>query len=133
MMTRKNIEIVKELYHCFNERNDKNIERLLSDDIHWNQMDGFPGAGKFIGIAEVFHSVFGGLRSEWVDWQSSADVFFESGETVFVKGHYSGIHKVSKKVFKAPFIGEYIIEGGRIREFNQYTDTFLIRQATIIG
>jgi len=132
-MNEKNIAIVKELYRSFKEYNDDNIVRLLSKDIRWNQMDGFPGRGRCVGITEVLGHVFSGLRSEWTDWQSVANDFFACGDTVFVKGYYSGTHRVTGKAFNVPFLGEYKIEQGRISEFNQFTDTFRIVQAMVAG
>lgn len=130
-MEENNIEIVKNLYRFFKERNDSKVSELLSEDIHWNQMDGFPEGGKFVGITEVLGFVFTGLRSQWADWCSCAEVFFASGNSVFVKGYYSGVHKISQKTFKAAFIVEYILKDGKITEFNQCTDTFQIVQATV--
>ncbi|GGH21101.1 nuclear transport factor 2 family protein [Sphingobacterium alkalisoli] len=130
-MEEKNIEIVKELYRSFKEGNDHNIAQLLSHDVRWNQMVGFPGGGRYVGITDVFQRVFAGLHSQWADWQSDTVAFVACDNTVFVKGYYSGIHKISQKTFKVPFIGEYKIEGGMITEFNQFTDTYLIVQATV--
>lgn len=132
-MEEKNIAIVRELYISFNQGNDYRIAQLSSQDIRWNQMDGFPGRGICVGISEVLGHVFAGLRSEWTDWQSVANDFFSFGETVFVKGYYSGTHRVSRKAFIVPFIGEYRINEGRISEFNQFTDTFRIVQAMVAG
>jgi len=70
--------------------NDYRIAQLLSQDMRWNQMDGLPGRGICVGISEVLGHVFAGLRCEWTDWQSVANDFFAFGETVFVKGYYSG-------------------------------------------
>lgn len=132
-MEEKNIALVRELYSSFNQGDDCRIAQLLSQDIRWNQMDGFPGRGRCVGITEVLGHVFAGLRSEWTDWQSAANDFFADGNTVFVKGYYSGTHRVTRKAFKVPFIGEYRIEEGRISEFNQFTDTFRIVQAMVAG
>lgn len=128
-MKQKNIALVRELYSSFNDGNDSHIIQLLSQDIQWNQMDGFPGSRRCLGISEVLGHVFADLRSEWMDWQSVANEFFADGDTVFVKGYYSGIHRLTQKAFKVPFIGEYKIHEGRISEFNQFTDTYWIAQA----
>lgn len=132
-MKEKNIALVRDLYSSFNLGNDYRIAQLLSQDIHWNQMDGFPGKGRCVGISEVLGYVFEGLRSEWTDWQSVAKDFFADGDTVFVKGYYSGIHRLTRKSFKVPFIGEYKIQEGKISEFNQFTDTLRIVQAMVAG
>lgn len=51
-MEEKNIALVRELYSSFNQGDDCRIAQLLSQDIRWNQMDGFPGRGRCVGITE---------------------------------------------------------------------------------
>jgi uncharacterized protein len=124
-----NIETVKEMYNLFATKNNDAIRQIFDENIQWNQMKGFPNGGKHIGADAIFENVFAGFRQHWTDWKATITRYIDSGDGVFVIGFYEGTFKATGKYMKADFACEYKVSNGKITEFNQYTDTFLIGEA----
>ena len=124
-----NIETVKRMYELFATRDNLAIASILDENIRWNQMKGFPGGGQHVGIDAVFNQVFGGFRNNWTDWKATITRYIDSGDGVFVIGYYEGTYNSTGKSMRADFACEYKVSNGKITEFNQYTDTFLIARA----
>ncbi|WP_025762349.1 nuclear transport factor 2 family protein [Dyadobacter tibetensis] len=123
------IETVKKLYGLFALKDFDGLRQILHEDISWNQMKGFPGGGQYVGSEVVIQKIFGGFSREWTSWKATITRYVESGDGVFVIGYYEGTFKETGRYMKADFACEYKVSDGRIIEFNQYTDTFLIGQA----
>ncbi|TJZ62891.1 nuclear transport factor 2 family protein [Sphingobacterium olei] len=126
---RGNIETVKKMYELFATGDNNAIRQIFHEDIKWNQMTGFPGGGQYIGSEAIFEKVFGGFRQNWSDWKATIARYIDSGDGVFVIGFYEGTYNKTGKYMKSNFACEYKVKHGKITEFNQYTDTFLIAQA----
>ncbi len=124
-----NIETVKKMYELFATKDNEAIRNIFDTNIRWNQMKGFPGGGQYIGADKIFDIVFGGFRQNWTEWKATITRYIDSGDGVFVVGFYEGTYKATGKNMKAEFACEYKVKGGKITEFNQFTDTFLIGQA----
>lgn len=124
-----NIEIVKKMYELFAAKDNEGIRQLFDPAIQWNQMKGFPGGGQHSGPDAVFENVFGRFRKNWTEWKATLTRFIDCGDGVFVLGYYEGIFSATGKYVKADFASEYKVREGKITEFNQYTDTYLIGQA----
>jgi ketosteroid isomerase-like protein len=92
-------------------------------------MKGFPGGGQYVGADAVFENVFGEFRKNWTDWKATIIRYIDSGDGAFVVGYYEGTYTATQKYMKSDFACEYKVNKGKITEFNQYTDTFLIAQA----
>jgi len=127
--TMGNIETVKRMYELFAAKDNEAIRNIFDKNIRWNQMKGFPGGGQYVGTDQIFDKVFGGFRQNWNNWKATITRYIDSGDGVFVIGFYEGIYKETGKSMKAEFACEYKVAEGKITEFNQYTDTFLIGQA----
>ena len=124
-----NIETVKRMYELFTAKDNEGIRNIFDQNIKWNQMKGFPNGGQYIGADAIFDKVFGGFRQNWTNWKATITRYIDSGDGVFVIGFYEGTYKQTEKSMKADFACEYKVKDGKITEFNQYTDTFLIGQA----
>jgi uncharacterized protein len=124
-----NIETVKKMYELFATKDNNAIRQIFDENIKWNQMKGFPGGGQHIGADAVFEKVFDGFRKNWTNWKATINRYIDSGNGVFVIGFYEGTYNATGKYMKSDFACEYKVKDGKITEFNQYTDTFLIGQA----
>jgi uncharacterized protein len=125
----ENIAVVKEMYALFAAKDNDAIRQIFDENIKWNQMKGFPGGGRHIGADTIFAKVFGGFIQHWTNWKATITRYIDSGDGVFVIGFYEGTFNATGKYMKADFACEYKVKNGKIAEFNQYTDTFLIAQA----
>ena len=121
-----NIETVKKMYEFFAAKDNEGIRNIFDQNIRWNQMKGFSNGGQYIGADAIFDKVFGGFRLNWINWKATITRYIDSGDGVFVIGFYEGTYKPTEKSMKADFACEYKVKDGKITEFNQYTDTFLI-------
>ncbi len=124
-----NIATVKRMYELFATRDHESIRQIFDEHIRWNQMKGFPGGGQYIGADAVFKNVFNQFSSDWTNWRATIERFIDSGDGVFVIGFYEGTYNATGKYMKSDFACEYKVKDGKIMEFNQYTDTFMIAEA----
>lgn len=127
-MAMSNIEIIKEMYQLFRTDDKDGLRKLFCPQVEWNQMEGFPAGGRYIGIEAVFQSVFTRLKEEWLEWKADTERYMEAENTVIVLGYYYGTYIKTNKSFKAAFSHFYTIEGSKIIRFQQYTDTYKIVQ-----
>jgi uncharacterized protein len=124
-----NIETIEKMYALFATKDNNAIRQIFDDNIHWKQMTGFPGGGKHIGADAIFEKVFADFRENWTNWKATITRYIDSGDGVFVIGFYEGTFNKTGKYMKADFACEYKVKAGKITEFNQYADTFLIAKA----
>jgi ketosteroid isomerase-like protein len=126
---RENKEIIEQLYHHFANKDNEAIRSLMAPDIVWTQMQGFPNGGIFTGADAIFANVFSGFREHWQAFKTVATQFLEAGSSIVVLGYYEGVYKQTGKYVKAAFAHHYQLQNGKIQQFDQYTDTFLIAEA----
>jgi|SRR5690606_5059463 len=125
----RNTETVKEMYRLFATKDYDKIREIFDEDIRWNQSKGFPDGGQYVGADAIFQNVFENFRQRWTGWKATITRYIDSGDGVFVIGFYEGSYNDTGRSMKADFACEYKVKAGKITEFNQYTDTFLIGQA----
>ncbi len=71
-----------------------------------------------------------GLDStEWDDDTVTPKDFADAGDTVVVEGRYTGSYKESGKPFDAQFCHVWRVSGGKVKGFQQYTDTAQMQEA----
>lgn len=124
----QNVDIIKDLYANFAARDMPAIRDLLSEDIEWIQMPGFPGGGKHKGVEEVFEKVFQKFNDEWTGWCAVVTDYLDARDSVVAIGYYEGTYNSTGKSFTAEFAHHYRLKDGMIVQFQQYTDTFLIQE-----
>jgi uncharacterized protein len=125
----RGVELIRELYRAFREKDDYAFRRLCSPEIEWIQNEGFPGGATRRGADEVIEGVFKSFDAEWEGWRFQIDEYFDAGRSVIVLGNYEGIHRDSGKLLRAAAAHVYDVADGRITRFRQYTDTKTIWDA----
>ena len=123
-----NIEIIKNLYNAFRDKNYSDFVALCSHDIEWIQNRGFPNGGHHRGTDAVIKNVFQQFEDDWNYFKFDIEEMFESadGSKVTVIGTYIGEHKQTRKTVEALAAHIYEIEGLKVKRFRQFTDTALI-------
>ncbi|MFL5016434.1 MAG: nuclear transport factor 2 family protein [Rhizobium sp.] len=122
-------EIVKAHYDA-NARRD--MDGMLADiaaDCRWTEMDGFPCAGTYVGPQEVFKNVFFALGEAFDGYTFALDRLLDAGSDVIGIGDYSGTYRQTGKSFKARVVHVWSVAGGKIRGFEQFTDTLRVADA----
>ncbi|MFE2410266.1 nuclear transport factor 2 family protein [Kitasatospora sp. NPDC057904] len=106
------------------------LRATLADDIEWTEMAGFPLAGTYRTPKGVTGNVMERLAAEWHDWTAHDDTYVVDGENVVVLARYTAVHKTTGKPLAVRVAHHFVVRGGRIVRFEQFTDTALVRDAT---
>ena len=118
-----NLEVVQELYRCFNEKDYQGFRAICTDDLEWIQNVGFPNGASRKGAEAVIEAVFKGNRSEWEGFSYDISQFLDAGSTIIVIGSYAGIHYSTKKKMQAAAAHVYDLRGGKVFRFRMFADT----------
>jgi ketosteroid isomerase-like protein len=101
----------------------------LADDVQWTEMAGFPCAGTHVGPPQVLEKVFKVLGAEWEGYRFVLERLVDGGDTVVGIGDYHGRHRQTGKSMHARVTHVWQVQGGKVRRFEQFTDTLLVAQA----
>ena len=124
-----NIEIIKTSYERSACGDLEGMMALMSPDISWTEMTGFPCGGTYIGKEAILSGVFARLGNEWDDFKVIPDAFYDAGDTVVVSGNYSGIYRNTGKGFNSRFTHIWKLKDGEIIKMEQFIDTLLVDRA----
>ncbi|MBN2060598.1 MAG: nuclear transport factor 2 family protein [Deltaproteobacteria bacterium] len=124
-----NTEVVKTFYEMTDRGNMDAVMALMSPDILWTEMAGFPYGGTYRGKEAVMSGVFARLGSDWDDFSVTRDAFYDAGDTVVISGNYSGVYKKTGKGFNARFTHIWKLKDGKIIKMEQFVDTLLVDRA----
>lgn len=122
-----NVEILREGYEAFNERNMEAVMEVFDEDIEWHEPEGWRYGGTYHGPDEV-GSVFENAFSDIEDLELDTDRFIDGGETVVVLGTLRGTATESDETLAVPFAHVHDMEDGQTTRFQQYTDTAQIER-----
>ncbi len=60
-----NLEIIKELYRAFGEKDYEAFLNITTEDIEWIQNEGFPNGATYKGASIVIERVFKANSNNW--------------------------------------------------------------------
>ncbi|QKC86619.1 nuclear transport factor 2 family protein [Mesorhizobium sp. NZP2077] len=124
-------ELVKAHYEA-NDRHDiAGMIADIADDCRWTEMEGFPCAGTYIGGPAVVENVFKALGSTFDDYTFTLERLLDAGSSAIGLGTYTGTHKKTGKSFSARVAHVWGASGGKIRSFEQFTDTLRVAQSMV--
>jgi len=130
-MMKTTYELVKAHYQA-NDRHDiAGMIGDIADDCRWTEMDGFPCAGTYIGPEAVVENVFKALGSAFEGYTFSLERLLDAGDEAVGIGTYTGTHKGTGKSFTARVVHVWGASGGKIRRFEQFTDTLRVAECMI--
>jgi hypothetical protein len=101
----------------------------FAPDIEWVEMAGFPYAGTYVGPQAVADGVFGRIQQEWEGYQATPQEYVCEGDQVVAFGLYTGTYRDTGRYMQARFVHHWLLRNGRVTRFEQYADTYLVRQA----
>src|SRR5262245_9486551 len=128
MTDSKNVAVVRRLYEA---RGDPEIlQGVLSPEVRWEVVPGFPYSGDYVGIDAVLRDFFGRLFTEFDQWVTEPSEYFEAGDRVFVLGTYSARAQATGKKFTARFAHLWTLRGGLIVRLQQCADTVQLARAS---
>jgi len=122
-------QIVADHYAASDRKDLVGMMADLADDVRWTEMAGFPCAGTHVGREAIVANVFAVLGRDWDGFAFTLDELIDGGETVVGVGDYSGTHRGTGKAMHARVVHIWGVEEGKVRRFEQFCDTLLVRQA----
>jgi ketosteroid isomerase-like protein len=124
-MQSTNLEIVKGLYEAFARGDVPAVLETLSQDIVWNEAEGFPYAdhNPYVGPQAIVEGVFMRLGTEWDGWTLDLQDFVAGDDAVVAMGRYRASYKANGKDLDAQFAHVWKLRDGKAVSFQQYTDT----------
>jgi ketosteroid isomerase-like protein len=134
-MSQENVNIVRGMYEAFGTGNIPAVLAVLDPEVKWWEAENFIYAdgNPYVGPTGVLEGVFMRLGSEWDGFSVSAEEVLDAGETVVARGYYSGTYKKSGRHVRAQFAHFFTFSGGKVTNFQQYTDTLQFQQAAALG
>ena len=120
-----NAEIIECLYEAFAKGDVPTVLGFFDPQIEWNEAEGVRYADRnpYRGPMAVAEGVFGRIISEVDQFAVVTAKFIDGGDTVVVEGRYKGKVKATGTMLDAQFAHVYMLSGGKIVRFQQYTDT----------
>lgn len=118
--------IVKAHYDA-NARGD--LAGMIADvapDCRWTEMDGFPCAGTFTGPEAVVENVFKALGGMFDGYTFTLERLLDAGNEAVGVGTYTATYKATGKSFRARVVHVWGVADGKIRRFEQFTDTLRV-------
>lgn len=101
----------------------------IAPDCQWTEMDGFPARGTYVGPDAVVENVFKRLGGLFEGFALKVERLIDGGDDVVAIGEYSGTHRVTGKPFKARVVHVWSVRDGKIRRFEQFTDTLRVAES----
>jgi len=120
-----NVGIIRGLYEAFGRGDVPAVLGVFDAQIQWNEAESFKYADRnpYIGPMAVAEGVFQRIVSEADGFAVAPLNFIDGGEHVVVEGRYGGTVKATGVPINAQFAHFWTLRGGKIVEFQQYTDT----------
>ncbi|MQS15902.1 nuclear transport factor 2 family protein [Streptomyces kaniharaensis] len=122
-------DVVRRQYLAWARGDLAALRTTLADDVEWTEMAGFPLAGTYRTPKSVTSNVMERLAAEWQGWTAHDDTYVVDGENVVVLARYTAVHKTTGKPLAVRTAHHFVVRGGRIVRFEQFTDTALVRAA----
>ncbi|MFI2719170.1 nuclear transport factor 2 family protein [Streptomyces collinus] len=105
------------------------LRATLAPDVEWTEMAGFPLAGTYRTPEGVTAGVMEKLGEDWHGWTAHDDTYVANGENVVVLARYTATHRATGRPVDVRVAHHFVVRGGLIVRFEQFTDTALVRDA----
>ncbi|MRN66312.1 hypothetical protein BR10RB9215_C20932 [Brucella sp. 10RB9215] len=122
-------EIVKAHYDANARRDMDGMLADIAQDCRWTEMDGFPCAGTYVGPEAIVENVFAALGAVWDDYTFTLDRLLDAGSDVVAIGNYTARNKATGKAMDVRVVHVWGVADGKIRRFEQFTDTLRVAEA----
>ena len=134
MAEQENIRVVQDAYASFGRGDIQSLLESLDESVEWI----LPGEG-LIPQAGTYHGRDGVARffqllnetTEFAAFEPSE--FIAQGDHVIALGTYKGSAKATGRPFEANWAMSFVIHGGKVVKFREYTDTGAIAPAFAVS
>jgi ketosteroid isomerase-like protein len=126
---RTTYEMVRDHYAANDRRDLAGMMADFADDIRWTEMDGFPCTGTYVGADAIFEGVFKRLGTLFDHYTFTLERLLDAGSEAVAIGNYTATHKATGKAFNVRVAHVWGGSHGKIRRFEQFTDTLRVAEA----
>ena len=124
-MNSDSASVVRQVYDAFAKGDVPAVLATFDSRIEWREGEGSPYAdgNPYIGPDAVLQGVFGRLMADWDGFTVTPQEFLATSDGVVTLGRYTGTNKSTRRPVDAQFAHVWRVHDGKIRRFQQYTDT----------
>jgi uncharacterized protein len=126
---RTTYELVRDHYAANDRKDLAGMLADIAEDCRWTEMDGFPCAGTYIGPQAVVEGVFKPLSAQFDNYTFTPERLLDACDNVVGVGNYTATHKGTGKSMNVRVVHVWGGSGGKIRRFEQFTDTLRVAEA----
>lgn len=124
------LAVVREFYRAMEAGQIERVVTLLSPDLQWEEAERFPYyGGVWRSPQAAVDNLFLPLARDWEGFSATPHDFICNDENVVSFGLYTGRFRATGRRISAPFAHWWLVSGGRIVRFKQYTDTAKVLEA----
>ncbi len=123
------LQIVADHYAASDRKDLDAMLADLADDARWTEMAGFPCAGTHVGRARIIEKVFAPIAATWDGFGFKLDRLVDGGSTIVALGEYRGTYRATGKAMQVRVAHVWDVADGKVRRFEQFTDTLLVARA----
>ena len=130
MGEQENIQLVQQEYTDFQNGDIQSVLGRLSSDVEWivPQPKGVPMGGTYHGVEEVGR-FFSSLGDAQEARQFEPREFVAQGDRVVALGHYAWHVRSTGRGLESDFAHVFTVEDGKVRRFQEYTDSAALAEA----
>lgn len=128
-MSEQNVAVVRGVYDAFGRGDVEAVLGAFDPEIEWNEAEGMPYGGQYVGPQAIAENVFGPITSDADDFAVTPDKFVAQGDEVVALGRYTGRGHDSGKEFDFGFAHAWTFRDGKPVRFRQYADTQVFNDA----
>lgn len=125
---RSTYELVRDHYAANDRRDLAGMIADIAPDCRWTEMDGFPCAGTYIGPQAVVENVFKALPAQFDNYTFTLERLLDAGDEAVGIGNYTATHKATGKAMNVRVVHVWGGSEGKIRRFEQFTDTLRVAE-----
>jgi ketosteroid isomerase-like protein len=119
-MSRKNVEVVRQIFEAFNRRDWAEWEAHHHPDVLWSNPPEAPDSGIRRGVGEV-RGIFDELLDLGGDWQVEVEEIAAVGkERVLMRGRSVFVGRASGIPIEDPVLQLFDLEDGRVRRVQTF-------------
>ncbi|WP_342628009.1 nuclear transport factor 2 family protein [Nguyenibacter vanlangensis] len=123
-------DIVKSFYGALERGDAPAALGLLSPDMEWSVVAGWPYKPTGRGPQAVAEGVLMPVLKDWRDYAlHGSDLFAADGDKVVSMGMMTGTHVVTGKRLEAAYVHVWEVAGGQIVRMRQTVDTARVLEA----
>lgn len=126
-MGQDRLEAVRSLCAAFGSGDMDRVSAAIANT-NWQEAEGMPYGGNYLGAGEVFENFFGRIAADVQDFSAQPDELLPAGDDrVLALGRYRGRGRQGE--LDVAFAHLWTVQEGEIVKFVQYADTHKYREA----